>query len=195
MLDKSVPYAGLFMCRKAGAPVPDYPLPKGYKFAYYKDGDELCWAKIETSVLEFDSEFAALLFYKDYFMPEKDELCRRCLFIENSDGVKIATATAWWSDVEGERRPWLHWVSVDPAYQGMGLGKAISARVTRLLIELNGDVPIYIKTQTWSYKAINIYITCGYEPTDEKKLYKERTDNYKKAKKILKNLLRPELPG
>ncbi|MDR2590251.1 MAG: GNAT family N-acetyltransferase, partial [Oscillospiraceae bacterium] len=127
MLDKTVPFAKLKMVHKAGTDIPVFPLPDGFRFVMFKDGDEADWARIETSVDEFDSEFAALLLFKEQFIPFSDELYRRCLFIETADGEKIATATAWWSFVEGERRAWLHWVSVDPKYQGLGLGKALTS--------------------------------------------------------------------
>ena len=187
MLDKSLPYVGLYMHRPADAPVAPYQLPDGYSFAFFKSGDEACWARIETSVLEFNSEFAALMHFKEKFMPNPEDLERRCLFIENSQGDKVATATAWWAYVNEERRPWLHWVGVDPSYQGLGLGKALTARVTELMIELEGNVDFYLQTQTWSYKAINIYLANGYLPTDEKVLYRARDFNCKKALKILKS--------
>jgi len=191
MLDKTLPYFTVKMVRKAGTPIPDFPLPEGFKFVFYTDGAEVDWARIETSVDEFDSEFAALLRFKEDFMTHVDELYRRCLFIETVDGKKIATANAWWSYVEGERRAWLHWVSVAPGYQGLGLGKAIVSKVTQLLKEIEGDVDFYLSTQTWSYKAINIYKQFGYEPTNEKALYPGKIKNhYKKAMKILDKLER-----
>ena len=189
MLDKSVPFAKLKMVRKAGTPIPDYPLPEGFRFVFYTDGSEVDWARIETSVDEFDSEFAALLRFKEDFIPYVDELYRRCLFIETEEGLKIATANAWWSFVKDERRAWLHWVSVADGYQGLGLGKAIVSKVTQLLEEIEGDVDFFLNTQTWSYKAINIYKQFGYIPTDEKILYPGKLRNhYKKAIKILNKL-------
>jgi len=189
MLDKTVPFAKIKMVRKAGTPIPDFPLPEGYRYTFYTDGAEVDWARIETSVEEFDSEFEALLRFKEDFIPYVDELYRRCLFIETEDGKKVATATAWWSFVNDERRAWLHWVSVDAGYVGLGLGKAIISRITHLLKEIEGDVDFYLNTQTWSYKAINIYKKCGYEPTDEKALYPGKIRNhYKKAIKILEKL-------
>ena len=190
MLDKSVPYAGLFMHRKAGTPIPSFPLPDGFSYVFFADGDERSWAKIETSVQEFNSEFAALLHFRENFIPHPKDLNSRCLFIENEAGEKVATATSWWSYVDRERRPWLHWVGTDPQYQGLGLGKAIISRATEVFVELEGDVEIFLKTQTWSYKAINIYLACGYEPTDEKTLYRDRRDNCKKAMKILEQINR-----
>jgi len=191
MLDKSVPFAKIKMVRRAGTPILNYPLPDGFKFVLYKDRDESDWARIETSVAEFDSEFAALIGFKEEFDPNTyvEELRRRMLFIENESGEKIATATAWWSYIEDERHAWLHWVSVDPKYQGLGLGKALTSRVTELLLEIEGDVDFYLSTQTWSYKAINIYRQFGYEPTDDKRLYPGKIKrHYKKAIKILNKL-------
>jgi len=189
MLDKSIPFAKLKMVRRAGTPIPEFPLPDGFRYVFYKDGDETDWARMETSVGEFDSEFAALLRFKEDFIPYKEELYRRLLFIETADGKKVATSNAWWSFVDDERRAWLHWVSVEAGYQGLGLGKAIVSRITQLLEEIEGDVDFYLSTQTWSYKAIDIYKKCGYEPTDEKILYPGRYKrDYKKAIKILKKL-------
>jgi len=191
MLDKNIPYAGFFMCRSGGRPLPPLPpLPEGYKFAFYKDGDEISWAKLETSVLEFESEFAALMRFKqDYFL-DVNELYNRCVFIEDDVGNKVATGTAWWGDIENKRRPWIQWISVCPQHQGKGLGKAVIARVAEVLLELEGDVDMILKTQTWSYKAIKIYKALGFEPTDEKALYRngDIDCNYKKAMKILKKL-------
>ena len=189
MLDKSIPFAELFMCRKAGTPIPVFPLPEGFRYVFYCDGDERDWAKIETSVDEFDNEFSALLHFKEYFLPDAEELYRRCLFIETENGEKVATANAWWSYIEDQRRPWLHWVSVDSRYLGLGLGKAIISRVTELLRELEGDTDFYLRTQTWSYKAISIYKKLGFKPTDEKILYGvELRNHYKKAMKVLKKI-------
>ena len=189
MLDKSVPYVGIYMKRPAGTPYVPCTIPDGFKFTFYKDGNDRDWARIETSVLEFDNEFEASMYFAQKFKPEIEEFKKRCLFIETAEGKKIATATAWWHHVNDERRAWLHWVAVDPNYQGLGLGKAITSGVTKLMLDLEGDVDFYLHTQTWSYKAIKIYEKFGYHITDEKILYKgNKHNNYKKALKILKKL-------
>jgi GNAT superfamily N-acetyltransferase len=190
MLDKTIPYAGFYMVRKAGTPIPDFPLPEGFTFAMYQDGEEEQWAKLETAVLEFGSEFEALMYFKETFEPDKPELYKRLLFIKDSNGKVAATANAWWSFIDNNRRAWVHWVSTSPDYQGLGLGKAISAKVTKLMTEIEGDVDVFLHTQTWSYKAVSIYEKCGYVMTDEKILYKRpgKKDSYKKAVRILKEL-------
>ena len=188
MLDKSVPYSGFYMRRKAGAPLEAFSLPEGFTFTFFEDGDDASWARIETSVLEFDSEFSALLHFKEEYMPHLDELRRRCIFVNDGGGARVATSTAWWQHVREERRPWVHWVAVDPRYQGLGLGKAIISRVVGLLLELEGDADMYLHTQTWSHKAVGLYRLHGFEPTDEKALYIDKKDNYKKTMRILKKI-------
>lgn len=198
------------MHRAPGTPIPQYPLPPGFRFAMFRDGNETDWARIEASVGEFDSEFAALIYFKENYIPHSDELKRRLLFVETDDGLKVATANAWWSVITPprrkwlprlfqmshnetfeDRRAWLHWIAADPKYQGLGLGKAVVARALELMREIEGDVDMYLRTQTWSYKAINIYKKFGFEPTDEKKLYiygNIKPSAYKKALKILDRL-------
>lgn len=186
MLDKSLPYYGIIMLRKPGSEVPVIPLPEGFRFVLYNKGEAADWARIETSVLEFDSEFEALMHFTEKFIPFEDEMCRRCVFIENSDGLKVATATAWWTDVDGLRLSWVNWVAVSPEYQDLGLGKAVISRMLRLMVEIEGDKDIYLHTQTWSHKAVGIYNWFGFRPTGEKALYTDKKNNMRKAMRILK---------
>lgn len=168
MLDKSVPYFEILMRRAAGtAFTPCEQLPKDFKFQLFASGDEKSWAQIETSVLEFDSEIDALLYFQKEYMPYVKELERRCVFIENPQGEKIATATAFWTYTGARRDPWLHWVAVNPKYQGIGLGKAIVSRVMAMMLEIEGDRDFYLHTQTWSHRAVALYKQFGYEPTGE----------------------------
>jgi mycothiol synthase len=57
----------------------------------------------------------------------------------------------------------LDWVAVDPAHQGQGLGKVVTAAVVRLLIQ-RGYQQIYLLTDAWRLPAIAIYLSLGWEP-------------------------------
>lgn len=106
MLDKSIPYKHVLMKRNAGSPAPSPVLPDGYRFVTFRPGDEKSWARLEASVLEFPDAVDAYEYFLENWMTYLPELERRCTFIENPDGEKVATATAWW-DYTGERRdPW-----------------------------------------------------------------------------------------
>lgn len=188
MLDKTIPYLNILMKREKGKQVIDYDLPDGFKFTFFEAGDEIEWAEIETSVGEFDRALDALVYFQKGFIPYIKELERRCLFVENHEGLKVATLTMWWDYTGIRRDPWIHWVAVRPEYQGMGLGKAIVSKGMRLMIEIEGDRDVYLHTQTWSYKAIGIYKSVGFKITTEKGLAGYENNEYNEAIQLLEKM-------
>jgi len=190
MLDKSIKYYEVIMKREKGAPVQEFTLPAGYRYVPFQPNDEKEWAEIETSVGEFDRTVDALVYFQKYYMSHKGELERRCIFIENPEGKKIATLSAWWTYTGVRRDPWLHWFAIKPEYQGLSLGKALCYETMRKLLEIEGDRDFYLHTQTWSYKAINIYRKEGFFITDEKGLGGCENKDYEPAVELLKDYLR-----
>ena len=188
MLDKSLTYHHVIMHRKPGTPLPCFELPSGYKFVFYKAGDEKYRAVLEASVGEFPSEVDALLYFQKRYGGYLEELKRRCIFIENAAGEKVGTATAWWTYTGTRRDPWVHWVSVSPDYQGKGLGLALSSKIIELMLEIEGDRDFYIHTQTWSHKAIRIYEKVGFYITPEQGLGGYENSEYDKAVSLLNSL-------
>lgn len=187
MLDKSVEFVDFCMERKPSQLNGDIVLPEGYKFKLFEKGDELQWAKIEASVLEFDSQLEAYVYFQENFLTYIEELKRRCIFIQDDKGKKVATTTAWWNYIGVKRHLWIHWVAVDPIYQGKGLGKAIVQKAIQLHIDIEGENKIGLHTQTWSHKAVNIYKKLGFEITPENNS-QEAIEKYKKALKILSQI-------
>jgi len=185
MLDKNVPYVDVLMHRKKDAPIPVIKLPDNFSFSFFQSGDEKEWAKIEASVLEFPDELNALIYFQKNYLPFISELEKRCLFIENEKGEKVATSTAWWNYTGNRRDPWLHWVAVKPQYQNLGLGKAVISKITQRMTEIEGNRDFYLHTQTWSHRAIKLYEKLGYVITDEKGLSKYSNEDFDKAMAIL----------
>jgi len=58
------------------------------------------------------------------------------------------------------------------------------------LLQIEGDRDVYLHTQTWSYKAINIYQKSGFYITTEKGLAGYSNEDYENALLILKDYLR-----
>lgn len=189
MLDKSVPYFNILMCREPGTPIPDVSLPEGYSFHLFREGNEKDWVEIETSVLEFDGDRArALDKFNSHFGWAPEELKRRCVFLADPDGRYIGTATIWW-EYSGQRRdPWLSYVAIRPEYQGKGLSKPLIAELLKLCLTIEGDCRIYLHTQTWSHIAVQLYRKFGFYITREPDLYKYRNDEYVQAEEILSQL-------
>lgn len=163
MLDKSIPYYNIIMRRKSGTSVPEVILPEGFSFVNFTAGDEDQWAEIEASVLEFDTVEEAKDYFKAEYLPYFKEIQRRLLFIQTEKGEKVATFTIWWNYIGELRIPSVHWVAVKPEYQGLGLGKAIVFKGIEKALSIEGDRDIYLHTQTWSYRAIGIYMKAGFE--------------------------------
>lgn len=73
-------------------------------------------------------------------------------------------------------------------YQGIGLGKALVSECLNRFLLLEGDREIFLHTQTWSYKAIGLYLKAGFEIVSDHSFAHYKND-YDKALPILKTLL------
>lgn len=163
--DERIKYYELMLERKNLEDIPEYPLPDGFKFVLYKQGDRDAWIEIEKSAKEFDSYAAGLDAWEKYYGGKDEELVRRMVFIENGDGEKVATASAFY-DVFGRDKSdagWLHWVSVRRDYQGMGLSKPLIAHTLGVMRSL-GYTHAKIPTQTTSWVACKVYLDFGFAP-------------------------------
>ena len=148
--------------------VPQYALPKGYRFVSYTDGDRDAWIDIEMSAKEFVSYEQGLGGWNRYYAAKPDELPKRMFFIETDEGEKIATATAFY-DIYGRDTSndgWLHWVAVKREYQGKGLSKPLITYVLRAMNQL-GYVHAKIPTQTNTWLACKVYMDLGFRPVEK----------------------------
>ena len=189
MLDKSIEFFKIILKREKGKELKNETLPEGFKFVKFKKGDEKAWAEIEKSVLEFENTKDGEEYFKNKYLPYIDELERRTIFIENNNGEKIATFTAWWRYTGERRYPFMEWVAVKPEYQGKGLGKALISEGVKLMIAIEGDCDMYIPTQTWSYKAIRLYRWAGFEFETEEKFPGGIKNETLEGIKVIKNLI------
>ncbi len=188
MLDKTIPYHDLIMHRRAGTPLPAAIWPDGYSLVGFAAGDEHAWAEIESAVLEFDSQAEALTYFGKEYLPFLPELQRRTFFVQAPDGRKVGTVTIWW-EYSGKRRvAALHWVGIHPDCQGLGLGKAMVNQAMQEFLDIEGDEDLYLHTQTWSYRAIGIYLQAGFRllPSGT---YAHHINQYEQALPILQRKL------
>nr|WP_243239320.1 GNAT family N-acetyltransferase [Sulfobacillus harzensis] len=161
-MDKTLPYFNVIMKRRAGLPIETWALPPNFSLKWFVPGDEVRWATIETSVGEFSTQEEALKYLRQTYLPDGDELSRRCLLVSAANGDAVGTITSWWNMTEKRRDPAIHWLAVRPEFQGLGLGKALVSECLKRLTRLEGDRDIFLHTQTWSHRAIAIYIKAGF---------------------------------
>lgn len=191
MLDKSVPFHTIIMKRPYKKAPTQISLPEGFTVRTYKPGDELAWAEIETLVLEFENVQQGLDCHKGY-LSNIDELSKRQWFVVSPNGLVIATATAWWTQTSKGTIPIVHALGCRPDFQGKGLGKAVAAKMLESFYELEQDKEVWLDTQTWSYKAIGLYLDLGFIPV-KKESYDSTKNEYEQALPILKEHMKNEL--
>lgn len=199
MLDKSVPYKHVIMKMDNEKNNFDdlISLPDGFSFSFYKDGFERNWAKTEHQVLEFDTELLAYEYFAKNMLPFKEELKKRMIFILNNYKEPIANACAWYVDLldetcKGEpskliRQAQVHYLAVQPEYQGLGLGNALIKKTLSLFKIYEPGKDIYLHTQTWSHRAIRMYLKIGFELIKDDSLGYTKKE-YNEAVKILEQI-------
>lgn len=167
-------------------------LREPFSFRLFRPGDEEQWARLEWLVDEFSSQKEALDYFCGHYLPVSDLLQQRCWFIwDERKNQAVATATAWFDTRQGEGRiASLHWVSADPAYQKKGLGKAITVQALQTLAEKEQGKYIYLHTQTWSHKAISLYLSLGFQLVEEGGFAQYQND-YPAYLSILREKMRP----
>lgn len=145
--------------------IPCFSLPEGYRFVFYRPGDRDAWIDIEKSAKEFSTYEQGLNAWGRYYGGREDTLLNRMVFIEDADGKKVATATAYY-DITGRDKSgsgWLHWVAVRREYQGKGLAKPLITHVLDIMRGL-GYTHAKIPTQTTTWLACKVYLDLGFVP-------------------------------
>lgn len=179
--EECLKYYELILVQRNVKEIPIIPLPKGYRFVYYRPGDEKDWIAIETSAREFVLEEEGELAWKNYYGGKEEELKDRMFFIENSAGEKVATATAFYDPRDTSGAGWLHWVAVKRTEQGKGLARPLISKALHRLTEL-GYTDIKIPTQTNTWVAAKLYMDFGF--TAEEKNAVHSRDGYRIMKTL-----------
>ena len=158
-INKTLKYYDLFMLHSLEN-VQKIPLPDGYRFVYFQDGDEIEWAKIEMSAGEVLTIEEGLQAFNKSFGKHYDLMKERCLFIENEQGEKVATSTAYFTN---ETVGKVHWVAVKKSEQGKKLSKPLVNKTLKRLKEL-GYTHTLLHSQTHTWLAVKVYLDLGFMP-------------------------------
>lgn len=164
--DERIKYYEIVIYNDENKPFKEYPLPLGYKFVFYQDGDRDEWIEIQQSAKQFKSYSDGLNAWNKWYGEHEKELFNRMFFIETDDGRKIATATAFYEPKDTTGAGWLHWVAVKRDYQGKGLARPLISHTLNQLRNL-GYTSIKIPTSTITWVAAKIYFDFGFKPIPE----------------------------
>lgn len=182
-IDRKIPFKNIIMrCD-------DYTITDVYNDNFhirnYQNGDENYWSNIECVIGDFDSDDEA----KDYFLQHYNlnELYDRCFFAEDNAGNVVGTCIAWYDKKQDSFVSSLHWLAVLPEYQNCGIGRALVLSVMNYY-KTNNLLPVYLHTQPWSYKAVKLYQSIGFE-IQKDDTFAGYENEYSEAIKILKNYI------
>lgn len=146
--------------------IKQYALPDGYRFVFYRPGDKSEWIHIEISARELIDEQEGEEIWEQYYGGKEAKLSERMIFVEDMQGRKVATATAFYEPRDTSGAGWLHWVAVSREAQGRGLARPLISRALIRLTEL-GYTSIKIPTQTTSWVAAKLYMDFGFRAIPE----------------------------
>ncbi len=189
-IDRTLKYVDLYLANNNLDNIKEYPLPDGYKFVLFKDGDEKAWVEIEMSSGEFLTFDEGMEAFKHYYGNYYEKLKKLCIFIETEKGEKVATSTAFYletpiNDITGN----VHWVSIKKDYQGKHLSKPLISETLKQMRRL-GHKKTLLHTQTHTWLAVKVYLDMGFEPYELEKYYLgwqiiKKLTNHKKLQNVM----------
>lgn len=152
----------LQMVRETLDAIPQHPLPEGYHFRPYHNGDRDTWVR-PWDAAELHRKMTPEVFDR-LFGGDLPAMPKRCFFLVTADGADIGTATAWYTrGPRGFRWGLVHWLAILPDYQGLGYSRPLMAAVLNRLHRLRHRRAILI-TDTNRLPAIKTYLNFGFVP-------------------------------
>ena len=165
-IDKSVKYFGIIMEKHDASIYPKHELPEGFSFVKYQPGFDKKWAELNYEVDHTETlEAAEKIFKKEFLDHDPDAMKEKMVFaVDESNNNLAGVGAVWDGDMFGEIQQRLHWIAVSSKYQNRGIAKAVISKLFDIYNDLGYNGYIYLTSQTWSYKALNIYKHFGFKP-------------------------------
>lgn len=161
-IEKTLEYHELIMTMDLNN-INSYELPNGFSFRFW-DSDNCIhdWVNIHIESGEFNSIQGAHNTFHQFYDNFYNELNKRCFFIENINGEKVATATISPANEFGYKCV-IDWFAISPRAQGLRLSKPLLSKTLSIAKNLGYD-KILLHTQTHTWLAAKIYLDFGFEP-------------------------------
>jgi len=155
-------HTGVTMIRQHLRNIPNWTLPPGYSFRWYRPGDEKWWYNIQKQADQLNDIMPESFVHS--FGTDEHLLEERILFLIDPEGHAIGTAAAWFDDnFPGQSWGRVHWVAIVPQRQGRGFSKPLMTQVCLHLRQL-GYERAYLTTDIARIPAIRLYLSFGFRP-------------------------------
>lgn len=140
----------------------DIEIDDKYHFDLYKDNYKEKWIDLLVRVDEFDDYDSASRYFDSTFL-NREETYKNMLFILEGDNV-AGTCSLWEGYHLNEKRYRVHWMAVDPKYQGKRLAKALLHKIIDMYNKMEDSRPLYLSTSDKNLIAIIMYKSVGFIP-------------------------------
>ena len=161
-------------------------LSNEYYIRNLKTSELEIWKKLpyyEYGYTEKDNENMSKL-YKLLYGKNEELFYKKCLVVCNKKDEIIGTGFLWRS--YDNQINSVHWLKVIPEYENKGIGRALLSILFKNTV--NCDMPIYLHTQTGSYRAIKLYSDFGFKILTDKKIG-QVNNNISVCREILKKYI------
>ena len=161
--EQTIEYHELLMTLDNFYHLKNYPLPNEYNFVFYSsESDTEDWINIHISSGEFANRQEAEECFYQFHTPFIQELSKRCFFIIDKTGKKIASSTISTCDEFGYNCK-IDWFAISKDGQGKHLAKPLLYKTIQIAKNL-GYNKILLHTQTTTWLAAKIYLDFGFNP-------------------------------
>ncbi len=139
----------------------DVPFPAGYGIRPMTTDDIGLWTDIQRDAEPYQRITDTL--FREQFGNDLEAIKSRCFIVTNPKGLGIGTISAWYdNDFRGQRYGRIHWVSIRPSCQGLGLSKSALSYSLKQLAKWHDRC--CLGTSTARVPAINLYLKFGFVP-------------------------------
>lgn len=157
--------------------LPPVPATPGYRLRTYQVGDDAAWERLIRRAFateegrhapEGENAFAREFLQSAFFAPD-----RLFFAVREADGEVAGTTASWEHEIDGRRVGLLHWVAVDPAHRGHGLGAALNLAALHDL-RARGHREAYLNTNALLRAAVRLYERLGFRVERQSIVYRRR---------------------
>lgn len=142
-------------------------MPDGYTIRNPRPDELGLWKRIQFDDAETADRYMDFMtdYYNRVYAPKGDLFFKTCLFAVDNNDKPVGTCFAWKAYDEFTT---IHWYKVLKPYKGRGIGRALLSHVMSKIPQQ--DYPVFLHTQTGSFRAIKLYSDFGFVLLKDKKV-------------------------
>lgn len=118
----------------------DGSLPHGYRFTSFREGDENNWAYIQykSGSLKDYQQAVRVIFKESKIL--KNEINKRCLFLENEVGERIGTFIIVPKNGKENSLEEIKYLAVNSKYKDKGLENVLVSKAYQVVNDIGGEI-------------------------------------------------------